>query len=138
MGETGKVDAIRVCACLVAVGAHLGLWLVFKHVARVPTPVAAARDGLQVTWIEPPPPAPAPAATGPAAARDAASQRLQRPTAPAADTVPQATAPPANASMSAVFIEQGRRLAAPAPDADAFRADPLVHRAADLPGVHAD
>src|SRR3546814_1446567 len=76
---------------------------------------------------------------------------VQRPTA--SGTVPRRTlrapavldtptprpgASPRDVPLSAVFIEQGRRLAVPAPDPDAFRADPLAHRAAKLTGVQDD
>src|SRR3546814_9182738 len=69
---------------------------------------------------------------------DVCSSDLLRAPAVLDTPTPRPGASPRDVPLSAVFIEQGRRLAVPAPDPDAFRADPLAHRAAKLPGVQAD
>lgn len=142
MGRTGEVEAGRVFACLFVLGAHLLFWWVLTLVSRGPAATAGAGtdDALQLIWIEPP--APRPPVPPDAVERLPAPGTMPRQTrrVPAlADTpIAQTEASPRDVPLSAVFIEQGRRLAVPAPDSDAFRPDPLAHRAARLPGVQAD
>lgn len=142
MGRTGEVDAVRVFACLFVLGAHLLFWWVLTLASRGPTAAASAGrdDALQVIWIEPaaqPPPLPPDTMQRPTASSTVPRRTLRAPAV--SDTpIPQPGASPRDVPLSAVFIDQGRRLAVPAPDPDAFRPDPLAHRAAKLPGVQAD
>ncbi len=141
MGRTGRVDPGRVFACVFVIGAHLVFWSVLTRKIVLPVPAGDADEALQVTWIEPPQPS-APPASAAADRPDApqAMPRRQRP-APAVPPDPamqDTAAPSGRAPMSAVFIEQGRQLSRTRIDADAFAADPLVHRAAQLPGPGTD
>ncbi len=143
MGRTGGVDGDRVFACLCVLGVHLLFWTVLMRISQVPVPVGGQGDALQVTWIEPPVP-PVPPARSDVAGRTTTplavtrrTDRASNQTKPGIET-PRTAAPASNVPLSAVFIEQARRLPAPGDDADAFGPDPLAHRPAQLPGVQAD
>ena len=140
---TGKVDADRVVAWLVVIGAHALFWWLLTRDASGDATAEGDGDALQLAWIEPPPPLPPPpipaVRTPSPPAATPGPDRRPPPDTRADDATPQATTPASRMPLSAVFIEQARRLPAAGDDhADAFRADPLAHRAATLPGVQAD
>lgn len=139
MGRTGEVEGVRVFAWLCVLGAHLAFWWVLTRKVALPEPAGDADDALQLTWIEPPTPA---LARMPAAAPDKAQQATRTrvpPTRAASPEAPSATTPVPDRPMSAVFIEQARRLPGARDDGDAlFAPDPLAHRRAQLPGTGGD
>lgn len=141
MAATGTIDRQRVAAWLVVAAVHAGLgWLLLRaSIVRVPAGTLGD-DALQLTWIEPPSPAdpgtPADRAAPVRGMGRKPERRVVR--APiegaAAPVVPQPPAPAAG--LSAVFLEQARRLTHAAPGG-AVAADPFANRDARLPGHEA-
>ena len=137
MGRTGRVDSSRVFACVFVIGAHLVFWWVLTRKIVLPVPAGDADDALQVTWIEPPPPSIAPAsavANRPDTPQPTPRRPQPEPVGPPDPALDDTATPLDRTPMSAVFIEQGRRLSRTRIDAGAFAADPLARRAAQLPG----
>ena len=140
MLKTGKyrIDRILAWTMVLVVHALLG-WMLLSLPApsRIPD---AADSALDIVWIAAPraapprPQAPAPMARRalPREARAAKSDSH-----PAQTLVVDEPAPPAPSSMSAVFLRQATAMAAQE-SPGSFRADPLAHRAARLPGREAN
>ena len=138
MGQTGKVDADRVVAWLVVIGAHALFWWLLTSTAADDAAPGSDDDALQLAWIDPAAP-PISAVRPPASPPPTfASPRRPPPAAPVDEATSQIAVPEGNLPMSAVFIEQARRLPTAGGDADTLRPDVLAHRAARLPGVQAD
>ena len=140
MTRTGEVDVDRVFACLVVLGTHLLLWWMLMRATTIFVSVDEGSDALQVSWIEPPAPMPViPLATAmPAPPQRTGVGKPDVAAARAIDPDRDAASPQAQPSMSAVFIEQGRRLLDAQDDGDDFTRDPFASRNARLPGKQAD
>lgn len=155
MQSARKLDGERTIAYAVVLGVHLLFWWVLTRATSIFVAVDADAGALQVTWIEPPLAAnvepvvadnPGKPSAQPvqdrktplqvAAPPDAALTTADTDTAPTTDM--DTDTPTASTSMSAVFIEQGKRWAESRGDGDGFARDLLANRSASLPGRHAD
>lgn len=134
MREAGRLDRDRLVAVLVVVGAHAAFCWLLLRAAAVPPAREAGDDALQVRWIDPP-------------GRDVRANIAEAPRshprpprttdarAKPRDPEPPSDAPASDAPMSAVFIEQGSRLARDLARGEAATGiDPFANRRAPLPG----
>ncbi|MGV8931616.1 MAG: hypothetical protein ACOH1R_05830 [Luteimonas sp.] len=158
MRSAGKLDGERTIAYAVVLGVHLLFWWVLTRATSVFVAVDADAGALQVTWIEPPLAANVEPVVADNAGKSSAQSGQDRRTplqvvpppdaalttstntdtdTDTAPTTPTDT-PTASTSMSAVFIEQGKRWAESRGDGDGFARDPLANRSASLPGRHAE
>ncbi len=136
MPRTWTVDHDRLAAGIAVVGAHAAFWWLLTRAAMVPITDDAQDDALQVRWIERPAiaaPVPTVAAGAPSPPRRPRG-REAGPRATGPGPAPQHDAPATDTPMSAVFIEQGHRLARGLAEGDAATADPFADRPAALPG----
>jgi hypothetical protein len=136
MSPTGKFDGERIGASLAVLGVHLAFWWILTHATTVFVPSGATEDALQVTWIDP---SPAPVvASAPAPSSIVRSPHVKVPLAAPSASVQDASAAKVPISMSAVFIDQGKRWAEAQARGDGFGRDPPARRNPALPGRQAD